>query len=395
MKVIHACIRWAIWHVALFGSATTTVVEASATRNSNKSLLPNQHHQKDDVVVGDDDITTSKPLKVFLLSGQSNMVGMGSAEHLKLLINGTSDGEYSPDDYQTLWNGTNFRERDDVYMQYEKHVGKLRPGWFAGSSHGRGPGLFGPEVGLGWVLGDAFSANDNNNETIVLIKAAYGGRSLGIDFRPPSSGEGKYRNIKPHQYGWQYRDMVDDFNNALANLGAIYPDYNKADGYEVSGFVWFQGWNDMLSWDTVNEYAFNLANFIRDVRIEFDTPNLPFVIGELGMAGLHPTGRGSDRHMAMRAAQQKVTLLPEFQTTMLYVPTAPYVHPNLTSYNHGFHYYGRADTYFEIGKAFGRAMLELLNISTSTNVLDTFRTSETTSVRNWMYSQYSTLLSNM
>lgn len=99
----------------------------------------------------------------------------------------------------------------------------------------------------------------------------------------------------------------------------------------------------MLNWDTVNEYAFNLANLIRDVRLEMGTPNLPFIIGELGQAGLHPTGKGSDRHLAMRAAQKNVTLLPEFAQTTLYIPTALYVRENLTSYNKGFHYFGRAD----------------------------------------------------
>lgn len=84
------------------------------------------------------------------------------------------------------------------------------------------------------------------------------------------------------------------------------------------------------------------------------------VIGELGMHGMDPQGRGSDRVLAMRAAQHSVTLLDEFRDNTLFVRTAPYVVSNGTSYNGGYHYYGRADTYFHIGKAFGDGMLQLL-----------------------------------
>lgn len=130
------------------------------------------------------------PLKVFILAGQSNMVGMASLHHLELLVHGMSDGGNCPCEYQTLWNGTGFRERDDVYMQYGERKGKLTPGTGFASKNN-----FGPEVGFGWVMGDAM------DETIVIIKAAYGGRSLAIDFRPPMSGEGNYPKVKPSHYG--------------------------------------------------------------------------------------------------------------------------------------------------------------------------------------------------
>lgn len=157
--------------------------------------------------------------------------------------------------------------------------------------------------------------------------------------------------------------MILDINSALDNIKDIYPEYDEETGYEVAGFVWFQGWNDLLNWSTVKEYAFNLANLIRDVRKEVDTPDMPIIVGELGQAGLHPTGRGSDRHIAMREAERNVTLLPEFRNTSLFIPTAKYVVENGTTYNGGYHYSGRADTYFHIGKAFGKGMLQLFKSS--------------------------------
>lgn len=297
--------------------------------------------------------STKQPLKVFLLSGQSNMVGMASEEHLKRLIDGTSDGDECPCDYETLWNGTGFRERDDVYMHFLARKGKLRAAWY-GATKGRS-NYFGPEVGFGWTLGDALE-----NETVVLIKSAFGGRSLAIDFRPPSAGEGNYSNVLPSHYGWEYRQMVTEFNDALKNLSHIYPEYDPEAGYTVAGFVWFQGWNDMLNWDTTREYESNLAHFIRDVRLEFNTPALPFVIGELGMHGLHPNGRAADRIQFFRQAQRNTTLQPEFQNNTLFVRTAPYMKFNVTTYNGGFHYNGRADTYYRIGQAMGRGMLQFL-----------------------------------
>ena len=156
--------------------------------------------------------------------------------------------------------------------------------------------------------------------------------------------------------------MSVEFSTALQNLNKIYPGYDDKVGYEIAGFVWFQGWNDVLQWPTVNEYAFNMANLIRDVRKEVETPNMPVIIGELGQGGIRPLGSGANRHRGMRIAQQSVTLLPEFRNNSLYVPTSPYVISNASQYNGGYHYFGRADTYFHIGEAFGKGILPLLNL---------------------------------
>lgn len=85
------------------------------------------------------------------------------------------------------------------------------------------------------------------------------------------------------------------------------------------------------------------------------------VIGELGMHGTNVTGRETPRVLGMRRAQRDVTLSPEFQTTSRFVPTATYVVSNGTTYNGIYHYYGRADTYFHIGKALGDGMLQILD----------------------------------
>jgi hypothetical protein len=132
-------------------------------------------------------------------------------------------------------------------------------------------------------------------------------------------------------------------------------------------FDWI--WN-LPSYPLVSRYLVELL-----VLSCADTPPLPLtrsafllacsnafkpVIGELGMHGMNVTGPGTDRVLALRAAQHSVTLMEEFKDTTLFVRTAPYTVMNGTVYNGIYHYYGRADTYFHIGQAFGRGMLQLL-----------------------------------
>ena len=209
-----------------------------------------------------------QPLKVFLLAGQSNMVGQGSMKHLDLLVQDDDQREFR----EALWNGTSYNEREDVFITYKGHHGKLTAGRKSGFA---GSGSFGPELMFGWTVGDAFP-----DERILLIKTAWGGKSLAVDFRPPSSGDGTYTGdlqpSSPDGYGIIYREMIANILDSLDNIGTVVPDYNDEAGYTVEGFVWFQGWNDMLHVKAVKEYAFNLRNLINDVRLDLDLPNLPF-----------------------------------------------------------------------------------------------------------------------
>jgi hypothetical protein len=87
----------------------------------------------------------------------------------------------------------------------------------------------------------------------------------------------------------------------------------------------------------------------------------PFkAIGELGMHGLKPTGPGAGRVLTMRAAQENVCNMKEFQSNTVFVRTAQFAVLNSTTYNSLAHYYGRADTIYHIGQAFGTSMIQLL-----------------------------------
>jgi len=302
--------------------------------------------------------SNAPPLKVFILAGQSNMCGMGSIKHLNQLVSQPGpNNEYR----ETLWSEetNSFQVRDNVFVINEKSHGKLT---IAPNSGLASKGNFGPEVMFGWTVGDAL---DNREKPIVLIKTAWGGKSLRVDFRPPSSGilpnDTKH---EPGHFGWLYRKMMQDIKDALDNLSQTIPGYTIERGYELSGFVWFHGWNDMLEWPSVNEYGTNLANLIRDVRRDLNSPHLPVVIGELGQHGitLEPGRRWTPRVLTFRKHQQDVTLMEEFRNNTLFVPTACYSILGKETFNGEYHYNGRADTFFHIGQAMGRGMLQLMSL---------------------------------
>mgnify|MGYP002786093843 CR=1 FL=1 len=88
-----------------------------------------------------------------------------------------------------------------------------------------------------------------------------------------------------------YRQMISDILAALGNITNLIPDYEPSMDYRIEGFVWFQGWNDMISLPKVQEYEFNLANLIRDVRDDLDSPEMAVVVGGMGQNGINYTGR--------------------------------------------------------------------------------------------------------
>jgi hypothetical protein len=157
---------------------------------------------------------------------------------------------------------------------------------------------FGPEVLFGWTMAeqqeqqklqrksnnDCGRNNSNNHNTantsrnvIFLIKAAYGSQDLALDFRPPSAGMGNY-SVYPDHFGRKYRAMINETKQALHTINQYIPNFVEQNNssYELKGFVWFQGWTDVLSWQKVNEYESNLAHLIRDIRSDLNHSNLPF-----------------------------------------------------------------------------------------------------------------------
>jgi hypothetical protein len=237
-----------------------------------------------------------------------------------------------------------WRVRDDVWVYCPREgrpllKGPLGLGYSVyGDQH-----HFGPELEFGHVVGDQLEG------PILLIKTAWGGKSLYKDFRPPSSGG---------QVGKYYRLMISEVKEALRNLDTEFPSFSGL-GYELSGFVWWQGWNDGIDpKNALPEYEQNLVNLVHDVRRDLGAPKLPVVVGEL----TGPWVQAPKDWDLLRRAQAAAIQRPEFAGNGLFVPTHDFVRKSTDSPNpgHGHHEFGNAETYLLVGDALGRAMLELL-----------------------------------
>jgi hypothetical protein len=236
-------------------------------------------------------------VQVFILAGQSNMVGMGSIDHLDLLVKQERSGTTSHNEHRLsalfnddAENGGAYRISDHVHVKYGL-FNASGPLTVTRDSGYAAPGNFGPELMFGFTIGDHYdnaakrartvgqiSAREvgvEQQQPVLLIKTAWGGESLAVDFRPPSAGTGSYDQVKPIQYGQYYRQMIQEVLDTLNHIEQYVP--GSTNGlYDLVGFVWFQGWNDMLNYPMVDEYGANLVHFIRDVRLDLDAPGLPF-----------------------------------------------------------------------------------------------------------------------
>lgn len=320
----------------------------------------------------------AEKVKVFILIGQSNMQGKASL----LTLGHQIKAERTKKQFAHLHDGKgNYLVRDDVYINFLERHGKLEVGY--GSKE-----RFGPELGFGWTVGDAI------DEPVLIIKAAYGGRSLFRDFRSPSAGlpdeeylqaelerakkrspETTLEDVK-QKYGFAYRDVLGEVKNVRENYETLFPEL-KGKELELAGIVWFQGWNDMINGEYSAAYTENMVHFIKDLRKDIAARDLPFVIGQLGVDGPYkgedPT---KDKKEIFKANQAAAADRPELKGTVGVVKTDQYWDPvaaeaykvwrdDIDAWRHhgndfGYHYMGSPKIIYEIGEAFGNEMLELL-----------------------------------
>jgi len=209
----------------------------------------------------------TKPVQVFILMGQSNMVGLGKVKggeiSLEHAVKEKKKYHYLVDD-AGAWT-----ERKDVrYVQYMPGKGPLRNEWMTVAG-----GNLGPEYGLGHSVGNAIDA------PVMILKCCIGNRALGWDLLPPGSERSVFvtkdnsfvekklvydgykdkpefwemdpdkglktepapwldKNGKPIDWyaGKQWDSDIGDAKKALADLDKHYP---GAKSYEVAGFFFF------------------------------------------------------------------------------------------------------------------------------------------------------------
>ncbi len=289
-------------------------------------------------------LRAEQPIRVFILAGQSNMVGAGEVSanphrnhghgSLEWLVKESKNAHHYA---QLLDKDSQWTKRSDVKIWFFDQAGDLTPG-FGGRKN-----TIGPELGFGWIIGDAF------NEPVLLIKIAWGGKSLAKDFRPPSAGG---------PTGPFYSELITTTRDVLKNAGELFPDVDNP-SFQLNGFGWHQGWNDRVNQTFNDEYEENLASFIRDIRKDLRAPLLPFVIAETGMSGPHEK---HPRALSLMAAQAAVAQREEFRENVAFVETKMFYRPpEVSPSRQGYHWNNNAETYFLIGEGMGKAMLSLLD----------------------------------
>jgi hypothetical protein len=131
------------------------------------------------------------------------------------------------------------------------------------------------------------------------------------------------------QRGSFYRDMITSVKSVLGDVKKHHPAYDPAAGYELSGFGWFQGWNDMICDSTYpnrekpggyDQHTWLLENLIRDVRKDLNAPNMPAVIGVMGIGGVNTEGNIGRFQKAQAAIAEK----PEFKGNVIAFETGKY-----------------------------------------------------------------------
>ncbi len=284
-------------------------------------------------------VASAKPLQVYILVGQSNMEGHARVETIDYI---GEDPATAPLLKRMLGPDGKPAAAKNVWISYHTGLGDqngegfgpLTTGYGSRQDPAKDGGKIGPEYTFGLALERA------GQGPVLLIKAAWGGKSLNYDFRPPGAGayprspKDVEKNTHPEaDTGKYYRLMVAHVKRVLADPARVCPAYDPQQGYELAGFVWLQGFNDMVDGNYYPRqpkgesakrfvaYSDLLAKFIRDVRKDLAAPKLPFVIGVMGVGGRDP---GSDDNLAFREAMAAPASLPEFKGNVLAVRTAPF-----------------------------------------------------------------------
>ena len=198
--------------------------------------------------------------------------------------------------------------------------GKLTAGYGSRSDPKEERRKIGPEFTFGLTMEKAYDG------PILIIKTAWGGKSLNTDFRPPSAGPYEFSEDavgKPQEAGQGHRPgqgrqgqgdrPVLQADDRPRQEGARRPQAGRArpttrrratrspgSSGSRAGTTWSTAARipNRREPDGYAKYSEWMADFIRDVRKDLGAPKMPFVIGVMGVGGvkdkprLLPPGHG-------------------------------------------------------------------------------------------------------
>ena len=377
--------------------------------------------------------SAQEPLKIFILAGQSNMVGHARAHTIATLVASDDSrdqelfrmvfgedcelskstleeqlargrrideltGGISNDKVKAMKDGeektkleAKVKQLKDEHEAYKEKVASFcvvsdrvyitsiadrnKKSGKLGIGYGADAHKIGPEYSFGLSMATKIDG------PILLIKTSWGGKSLNYNFRPPSAGAyelnekeksgDKIDEIKKNA-GLNYRMMNETIREVLDNLEKNHPAYDADAGYEIAGFVWFQGYNDQFAPEFRDNYKDNMIAFIKDVREEYEVPNMPFVIGVLG------TGMTAEKVAENRVsvAQREVGQLLGSENRVAAIESyTEYSHYSYDVFKKGwpehyhewdtvgsdrpYHYLGSGAFFVRLGDSFAKSMNEL------------------------------------
>ena len=376
---------------------------------------------------------TNKPVKVYIMSGQSNMVGFGRVSGSGTgTLNTIAKSEHKFPHLVTSAGA--WTTRADVrYRGVISAIGNdvLQPEFGANTDS------FGPELGFGHVMGW------HHDAPVLLLKTSIGNRSLLWDIAPPDSARFNYNGNtyagfgespnswpigdSPSPYVWYAGKQYDDFflhesdmrpaltwtsgiaypsgcqlrhnsviyssksahtsaatsepgtgatwttywsvyavtnvTDILDNFATQYPQW-AAQGFEIAGFAWWQGYNDQ-SEPAASRYEARLTNLIQKLRTYYGarypgkiSPTAPFVLGTIAFGGWSLSGAGLTVANAQLAVGNPA-LHPEFAGNVKTMEARGYWRDYGPDTSQGHHYNHNAETYYLLGDALGRGMVEL------------------------------------
>ena len=321
----------------------------------------------------------SKPVKVFILLGQSNMVGAGKIapeDKAGTLLHAVKKENLYP---FLVDDAGQWTERKDVRYARVMGSGTGKVRHFNNEWMAIKGGRIGPEYGIGHYVGQA------TDSPVLILKSCIGNRSLGWDLLPPGSeryeveekdkksGETKTfvyagykdspdrweKGTEPQRIGWyagmQYDGDIANAKGVLTELDKYYP---GAKGYEVAGFFFWQGDKDRYKAAHAGRYEQNLVHLIKQLRKDFDAPKAKFVCATLGQTDKDDAS-GNEKLIldAQLAVDGKSGKYKEFAGNVASVYSKPHCHGGASN----GHYGGNAKTYMDVGLAMGKAMAELLD----------------------------------
>lgn len=207
---------------------------------------------------------------VYILAGQSNMVGRCSSDDLpnefrdekkeccRHEYNGVSFHLYCDND-------CNFRASDTETPVIQQHEWKPLACQPAAPILGLGDSSFGPELAIAKSLAPRLVAK-NNTKQVYFIKFAMGSTNLHSNWNPNNSKT----SGKPQEIGY-YQKFVAFVKQALAAIPLN-------DSCLISGMFWLQGESDSSKAKDANAYFENFSTFLDSLRRDLDACNFPIVV---------------------------------------------------------------------------------------------------------------------